>query len=315
VCCGLSAAVHKIEVLRDIGPMKSIPDRNVIRQYLLGRLDESRELENELSESILFNDEVSEIADSIEDEIIEEYLAGTLDSADKVAVDEYFLRPAERREKLRFIKLLQHHFETTQDSLAQSRPEVHAQTDRFTKERADISPGHYWRSPFGTYAQLAALVLLCVVSVSYIYSLRNRQTRLESDLAQERGHSADLATQVSQLQPPMIALTLVADRSRDAAAQIPRLVVKPSTQRIVVEIALAKVGTVAYEVRLESKSAKTPLWKATLLPIFSPTGDARLMFDVPARGIQSDIYSFVVASLPSATERQAYYDFEVKIAK
>jgi hypothetical protein len=295
--------------------MKSIPDRNLIRQYLLGRLDESRELENELSESILFNDDVSEMADSIEDEIIEEYLEGTLGSADKIAVDEYFLRPAQRREKLRFIKLLQHHFETTQDSLAQPRPEVHALRDRFTKDSAERSPGHYWHSPFRTYAQLAALVLLCVVSVSYVYSLRNRQTRLESDLAQERGQSVDLATQVSQLQPPMIALTLVADRSRDAAAQIPRLEVKPSTQRIVVEIALAKVETVAYDVRLESKSAKTPLWKARLLPIVSPAGDARLVFDVPAQGMESDIYSFAVSSLPPATERQKYYDFEVKITK
>src|SRR5260370_33225126 len=154
----------------------SIPDRSLIRQYLLGRLDESKELENEVSEGILFNDDVSEMADSIEDEIIEEYLDGTLDSADKIAVDKYFLRPGERREKLRFIRLLQHHFETTQDDLSPSRPTVLSARARFTKDRANLRSGDYWRSHYTIYAQLAALVLLSILSLSYISSLRNRQT-------------------------------------------------------------------------------------------------------------------------------------------
>jgi hypothetical protein len=293
----------------------SVPDRDLIRRYLLGKLDESEELENEVSEGILFNDDVSEMADSIEDEIIEECLEGTLDSADKIAVDEYFLKPAERRAKLRFISLLQHHFETTRDELSPSRPEALSTTARFTKDKTDMRPSDYWRSHYRIYAPLAALVLLFILSLSYISSLRNRQTDIERDLARERERSADLAMEVSQLQPPMVSLTLVSDRSRDTGAHIPRIQIKPSTQRIVVEIALPKGGTGSYDVRFESKSAKTSIWKATLLPIASPSGDARLVFDVPAQGIESGIYSFAVSSLPPVTGWQKYYDFEAAVTK
>ena len=293
----------------------SIPDRSLIRQYLLGRLDENKELENEVSEGILFNDDVSEIADSIEDEIIEEYLEGTLDSADNIVVDESFLRPGERREKLRFNRLLQHHFETMQDDLSLSRPDVLSARAQFPKDRAGMRLGDHWRSHYTIYTQLAALVLLFILSLSYISSLRNRQTRLESDLARERERSAGLATDVSQLQPAMISLTLVSDRSRDTGTQVPRIRIKPSAQRIIVEIALPKGGASSYDVRLESKSAKTPIWTATLLPITSPSRDARLVFDVPTQGIESGIYSFVVSSLPAATGWQKYYDFEAKVTK
>ncbi|PYV53574.1 MAG: hypothetical protein DMG98_20685, partial [Acidobacteria bacterium] len=92
--------------------MKNITDLNLVRQYLLGRLDEQADLEDNVSDGILFNDEMTDIVDSIEDEIIEEYLEGSLSSVDREAVDKYFLQPPERQEKLRFAKLLKHHFET-----------------------------------------------------------------------------------------------------------------------------------------------------------------------------------------------------------
>lgn len=294
---------------------RSIPDSSLIRQFLLGRLDESKDLENEVSEGILFNDDVSEMADAIEDEIIEDYLDARLDSADKIAVDEYFLRPGERREKLRFMRLLQRHFEATQDDLSPSRPAALSAGARSSKDSAGMRPGDYWRSHYTIYAQLAAMALLCILSLAYLSSLRHRQTRLESDLARERERSADLETEVSQLQPSLISLTLVADRSRDTGAQVPRIRIKPSTQRIIVEIALPKGGLASCDVRLESKSRKTPIWTATLLPIVSPSGDARLVFDIPTQGIQSEIYSFVVSSGSPATGWQKYYDFEAKVTK
>src|SRR5580765_4075607 len=108
--------------------MKSnLPDRSLVRQYLLGRLDRNKELEDQLSNDILFNDELSEMVESIEDEIIDDCLDGTLDSADKDAVDGYFLRPPERKEKLRFAQLLRHHLARRED-LANTR------TDTFRSE-------------------------------------------------------------------------------------------------------------------------------------------------------------------------------------
>src|ERR1700746_3310709 len=92
--------------------MKSnLPDRSLIREYLLGRLDNEKELEEQLSHDIFSNDELAEMVESIEEEIIEEFLDGTMDSADKDAFNTYFLRPPERKERLRFAKLLRNHFE------------------------------------------------------------------------------------------------------------------------------------------------------------------------------------------------------------
>src|SRR5215467_6703506 len=106
--------------------MKSnLPDPSLIREYLLGRLDNEKELEGQLSHDIFSNDELAEMVESIEEEIIEDFLDGTLDAADKEAVNTYFLRPPERREKLRFAKLLKNHFEGQAESdeiISDTRP-------------------------------------------------------------------------------------------------------------------------------------------------------------------------------------------------
>src|SRR5262245_47961569 len=89
-------------------------DREVVRQYLLGRLDDNEEIEARVSDQIFFEGEASKIVDEIEDEIIEEYEERRLDSADRKAVEEYFLRSSERRQKLRFYRILQQHLAAKQ---------------------------------------------------------------------------------------------------------------------------------------------------------------------------------------------------------
>jgi hypothetical protein len=281
----------------------SVGDRNLVRQFLLGRLDESVEVEDKLSEQILFNDEMAEIVDSVEDDIIEEYLDGSLDSADRNAVDQYFLRPPERKEKLRFARLLRHHFETKG-----ARPFD-------TKQNELDMPPIAWRSHMRTYAQLAALVLVSISSLVYVTSARRSQARLEGELAQERERSISLEKQTELLQPPIVPLTLVADRSRGVSSQIPQLEIKSSTRRIIVEIAVQGGVPGPYDVSLETAGGKGPLWSATLLALISPSGDAKLVFDVPTQGIESDVYSFVISLASPEAGEHRHYDFQVKRAK
>jgi hypothetical protein len=273
----------------------SLPDSSLIRQYLLGRLDENIELESDLSERILFSDDLSDIVDSIEEEIIEDYLDGVLNSVDKNAVDKYFLRPPERREKLRFAKLLRH--------------ELHN-----TNPDAFVRPPIVWSSYFKTYGQVAALILLSVLGLLYVSGVRKRQARLEGELSQERQRSASVERK-EQLSSSLMALTLVSDRSRAAGAQIPHLEVTPSTERIIVDIALQGSPSGSYDVVLETKDGKGPIWSARLLPIMSPSGDARLVFDIPLRGIESDIYSFVVSPTLAGPGRGKHYDWHIKVTR
>ena len=296
--------------------MKSnLPDRSLVRQYLLGRLDRNKELEDQLSNDILFNDELSEMVESIEDEIIDDCLDGTLDSADKDAVDGYFLRPPERKEKLRFARLLRHHFEKPHD-LAEARLDAPlSNRTNVIQERIDYRSAVPWQSHFRPYGQIVALILLSVGSLIYIFSVRKNQARLESLLAREREHSASLVTDAQLLQSPILALTLVSDRSRGDGTQIPYVQIKPSTKRIMVDIVLQGPSLGAYDVHLETNAENGPIWSARLLLLISDSGDARLVFDLPIQRLKSDVYSFVVSSAVPGSGRPKHYDFRVKLTR
>jgi len=283
--------------------MKSIADRNVVREYLLGRLDEQRELEEQLSEGILNDEAMIDIVDSVEDEIIEDYLGGSLNEEHKKAVEKYFLQPPQRQAKLRFAQLFEHYFETRASRYCAAN-------------REDLVRPHIpWFSQFRTYGVFAALALVTISALVYVNSVRLSRERLASELAKEREHSANLATKAELVQPSIVPLTLVADRSRGPEAQIPQIHLKSSTQRVVVEIALQPAGSGPYDVHLESKAGDNPMWSAKLLPIISSTGDARLVFDLLARTFHSDTYSFVVSSISASGASTKYYDFQVKGAK
>jgi hypothetical protein len=277
----------------------NVTDRDLVRRYLLGRLDEQAEVEGKLSERILFDNEMAEIVDSVEDDIVEEYLDGSLDSADRRDVETYFLQAPERNEKLRFAKLLRRHFET--------KSSHHSRTEHDSLLRPPLA----WSSYLRTYGQMAALLLLGISSVIYITAMRRGHTRLQAELLQERDRSASLKQEAQLLQPPIVPLTLVADRSRSAGGRMPAVQIKASTRRLIVEIVLQGGVSNPYDVRLEAKGSDEPLWSAKLLPIISPSGDARLIFDMPTRDIKSGVYSFVLSSASPATTVSRHYDFQI----
>ena len=296
--------------------MKSnLPDRSLIREYLLGRLDDEKDLEEQLSHDICSNDELAEVVESIEEEIIEDFLDGTLDSTDKDAVNTYFLRPPERKEKLRFARLLRNHFEEQHQligAISDTLPSAYTNVVRESYEyRAPIP----WRSHFKTYGQLATLVVLGIGSLFYISALQKKEAGLESRLAQEREHSASLAKEAPILTSSLIPLTLVSDRSRGDDTQIPHIEIKPSTRRIMVDIALQGHSPGPFDVHLETKAGNGPIWSARLLPLVSSSGDTRLVFDLPAQGMQSDVYSFLVSSPLSGSGSGKHYDFRVEVAQ
>ena len=295
--------------------MKSnVPDRGLVREYLLGRLDDKKEFEEQLSREICVNDDLSEMVESIEEEIIDDFLDGTLDPADKDAVEMYFLRSRERKERLRFARLLRSHFKRQGDfvdtPIRTSHPaDAHLAAPKWT------GSANLWRFQFKTHWQLAALFLFIVGCLIYITGIRKNQASLEKQLAQEQKHSTTLEKEAQQLQASIIPLTLVSDRSRGDGARIPSLKINSSTQRILVEIALPGHSPGPFDVLLETPRQKEPIWTARLLPLVSASGDARLVFDIPVQGIASDVYSFVVSpSLPGSGSPK-HYDFRVNLAK
>ncbi len=294
----------------------SIPDPHQIRQYLLGRLDNNEELENRLSEGILFQDDMSEMADLIEDEIIEQYMDGTLDTADKNDVEKYFLRPAERREMLQFARLLRDRLQTSQPDVVPPLQNVSpVPSIDVPQAGTHFASSVHRHSYFRTYGQLTALVLLCIVSVTYISSLQKRQGRLEAALVQERERSAILEKQPLLLQSRTLPLYLVPDAARAPGGPIPYVEIKPSTELALVDIALRDGVSRSYDFVLKKTGAKEPIWSAKLQSIISPSGDARLVFDLPVQGVESGRYSlFVSSTLPGPSYRE-HYEFDARVTK
>ncbi len=301
----------------------SLLDRNLVRQYLLGRLDDNDELENQLSEEVLINDELCETVDSIEEEIIDEYLDGTLGGPDKSAVENYFLRPPERQMKLNFAKLLRHHYETKRNYMVEQEigAPVAIEPDARSHKNNFVPVVHKWSNVL-IYGQVAALILLSVLSLTYISSMRKKQAIVEHALVLERERFANRAPEVRRTDSSMVALTLATDRSRGSKNNIPYLEISPSIQRIIVEIALQDGAMRTYNVRVETAAGGEPIWSATLFPIRSDSGDARLLFDVPAQRIESGAYSVVVATIGSARPgsiatmgTSSHYDFQIKVIK
>jgi hypothetical protein len=283
----------------------SVPDRSLIREYLLGRLDDNQELENGLSEKILLDDELSETVDTVEDEIIDEYLDGALNSSDRNAVDAYFLRPPERKEKLRFAQLLRGYSESERSDLFRpDEPPVLADPGKANARQTAYSSFHL--AGYG----LAALILIGFVM--QIYLSHSKQGLLESKLAEVQKENARLE-QETQLSQASMALTLLSPRTRGARiTEIPQVDIQPLATHIRVEIAVPNSQAESCDVHLETIGGKGPIWSARLLPNVLPSGGARLVFDVPTRGIESGAYSFVVSSGGSSA---IHYDFKAQVAQ
>lgn len=297
--------------------MTGNPDREQLREYLLGRLDDNESAELKISESILVDEELAELAESVEDEILEEYADGTLDSADRKAVEQYFLRPPERRQKLRFIEVIERHFAgKLQPALQRGMISAKRQPQGMERVREVSERVAWWRAPLWAYGQMAAVIVFGAVAAGYVTLTHHKETVLQQDLAEEKVRSSILAKQVSQLQPPIVVLSLVASRPRGAheREELPLLDIKPSTERIVVEVAVEHLQAGAYKVRLEAQGNDAPIWAGTLLPIVSGNGDARLMFDLPVKQLRSGVYSLAVSE-PAGDGAAKHYDFEAKIER
>jgi hypothetical protein len=75
-------------------------DQDIIRQYLLGQL--TPELQQKVEERLLVEADLLEELEVDEDELIDEYLAGKLSTAERDSFERHFMATAEREQKLRF---------------------------------------------------------------------------------------------------------------------------------------------------------------------------------------------------------------------
>lgn len=93
-------------------------DKNVLRSYLLGTLNGERKAE--LEETILFDRDSYEELSLIEEELIDQYVAGGLSKKEQQLFETNFLVTAERQQNLRFGQLFRRYLNS--QKVSQSQP-------------------------------------------------------------------------------------------------------------------------------------------------------------------------------------------------
>src|SRR5688572_8598526 len=83
---------------------EDVNDEGHLRKYLLGELSEAEQ--HALEERLLTKNELFELLTVVEDELIEDYVDGTLSRAERSRVDKLFLSAPERRRKMSFAMAL-----------------------------------------------------------------------------------------------------------------------------------------------------------------------------------------------------------------
>lgn len=282
--------------------MKSdYPTEDTIRQYLLGRLDDQDDTESRLSQKMLFDDELSEIVDSLEDEIIEDYLDDTLSPGDRTAMEQYFLRPLERQEKLRFARALRDHFETTGTVLVKKKLDASHESVSGTGQVNGLASSSYRIFQFRTWIELVAAVILIASGLVYVSGVRHRlqsqldatrktQAQIERELAQERERTADLRKQLQIQQPPVAVLTFLGPVFRDSASP-PIVDIRSWTQQIRVDLDLRGAPQSDYDVRLETSTGRT-VWSQSRVP----ASFGSLSFEIPAQNFSPGAYCLRINS-------------------
>lgn len=141
-------------------------DRVTIREYLLGRLPDSQ---REAFERRLISDDtaVEELLVS-EDELIDSYLKGELDAAQKGLFESIFLATSERQDKLRFGRAFMNY----------------VSTQTAEKSIAQIGPGapRWWTQLLPTPLRVAAYALVVVGVALATWQLFLRESDVDKGL-------------------------------------------------------------------------------------------------------------------------------------
>jgi hypothetical protein len=267
-------------------------DELTVRRYLLGRLDTSSGTTERLEERILVDSDLAEMVGVIEDEIIEEYLDDALDATDRDAVDQHFLRPRERREKLRLARLV--------NKSLDSQTTGQAEGEKTLYQGRNMTPSPLvWRPGIRVWAQASACVLLVLALAFAFKEQQDKQiARVQNaqQLATERARSGQLEREVEELrqlkQPSTVFLNLVEPGLLRGQASVTTVQLGSGVKKIHAEIPLRSAPPSSVDVRLENSTGKT-IWTKTVLP-FRLGADGLLILDVPAENIGPGDYSFVV---------------------
>lgn len=283
---------------------KKLPEEDVIRRYLLGTLHEP-EL-SEVEQKLRNSEELRETAELIEDEIIEQYLEKNLDQRDKKAVETYFLRSLEHREKLWFAGLL-HRRMAPVPALPNPVP-AEQQVKQVGPVLIPPVRVRRWRFAGAFAATAAASAILSVSSTYFIFSKKLDDSQKAAAAAREQSAGLQAKLDAGQ-QPFFVNLDLRPGISRAADSTVARVTIHKTTELINVDLLLQDPTQDTYRVALREAGQDREIWLQRDVKTISRLSSYRLTFHLPTQPVKSGKYELVVTS-ESRPSNKSVYPFE-----
>ena len=156
-----------------------------IREYLLGK--STSEDSALVEERLLGDDEFYQQLLVVEDELVDQYLAGLLPDSEREQFETYFLATPERREKLRFTRNLKKYV----SSAEADRASIADYTDVVPERNTSPAPNRplkrfsFWSNPILSYSLAAAAVVAVALAGVMSYRVWNAPPHTGKALAVE----------------------------------------------------------------------------------------------------------------------------------
>lgn len=168
---GFAGFCHNIMEHAEKEGKNVLEEQKAIREYLLGALSDTAEMRR-IEEKILIDDDFVEKLSVAEDQLIDEYLDGTLPDSEHKSFDQFFLTLPERKQKLRLIRDLRKYAANSENQIARQLPKE--KTAFFDWRRLISLPSF----------RLAAATLLVLLFGSLIWRTVFYQSDVDKGLAE-----------------------------------------------------------------------------------------------------------------------------------
>ncbi|MGZ5435351.1 MAG: hypothetical protein ACXWID_05420 [Pyrinomonadaceae bacterium] len=276
-----------------------------LRAYLLGELREQERLR--LDQRLLTDDDVAERARLVEAQLIDEYVAGELDARTAGVFHSRFLKTDARREQVRLTAALRDYSAQSETALPVPRPVAkRSWRERFTEFFA-LKPGPAWAAA-GSFA-----LLVLVLAAAWYLSRQSRQSdapiahqppvSVASPAVTQTPAVAQVPPSVPpppQLKPPpseppiAVASFVLLPGALRGPGEMTRVAV-PRGERAILRLSLVLENPApgTYRVELANADGQTVTVRNQLKP--RANGQTKIVFDVPARLIQTGDYQIKLA--------------------
>lgn len=266
-----------------------------IKGYLLKQIPE--EDESQVEARLLTDRGFYEELSIVEDELIDQYLAGSLSVSDRRSFESHFVSSSERQQKIRFARALRKRVSVAVDESQLSLAEddlVHesAETTPFVPTRRSSFIFPFGRSPVVSYATAAAI--LTVVFASFLLLVRYWQS--------------------PAVNGKVLAIELIpAPVTRDGN-DVKQVTLTPDIESVRLQLDLLKNDYQSYEAVLRDSSLRTVTTTRNLKPQVI-NGISAVLVDVKADLLSRDNYRILLSGTTPDGRSESVATFSFSIRK